>query len=238
MTKCLPRLTLPVLLLVLHHPVTSSFAAPPVELPVFPANALIEGLDEQVFPLGWANDGERLAVLLAKPNEASDDRTWKVEVIDLVHDTLVLDEEILHVDRGGIEEFWVVNGDWVMDLIKPHGVIPAEFHLHPFPALLGRLRGDSYEVSLTREYGKDPNLEYQGIKKLVVSLVNSEKVTKPVFQKAWQEWLPLASGVVGYLPNPQGTRIAVVIAITERGYESAPHIRAFFIAGTGVAEDF
>ena len=118
MTKCLPRITLAVLLWALHHPVTPGFAAPPLELPVFPANALIEGLDEQIFPLGWAKDGERLAVLLAKPNEASDERTWKVQVIDLVSETLVLDEEILHVDQGGIEGFWLANENRVMELIK------------------------------------------------------------------------------------------------------------------------
>ncbi len=238
MTKCLPRITLAVLLWALQYPVTPGFAAPPLELPVFPANALIEGLDEQIFPLGWAKDGERLAVLLAKPNEASDERTWKVQVIDLVSETLVLDEEILHVDQGGIEGFWLANENRVMELIKPHQVVPDEFHLHPFPALLGRLRSDSYEVSLTREYGKEPNIGYQGIRNLDVSLLNSEKETKSIFKKSWNEWLPLASGVVGYLPNPQGSRIAVIIAITWRGYESAPHVRSFFIVGAGVAENF
>ena len=238
MTKCLPRLTCAVLLWALHHTVTQGVAAPPFELPVFPSNALIEGLDEQIFPLGWAKDGERLAVLLAKPNEASDERTWKVQVIDLVSDNLFLDEEILHVDQGGIDEFWAVNENRVVELIKPHQVVPDEFHLHPFPALLGRLRSDSYEVSLIREYGEEPNIGYQGIKNLEVLLLNSEKETKSIFKRSWNEWLPLASGVVGYLPNPQGSRIAVIIAVTERGYESAPHIRSFCIVGAGVAENF
>ena len=213
MKRCFPLLKFPALFLVVHYSVTISFAAPPLELPVFPANPLIEGLDEQIFPLGWANDGERFAVLLAKPNEASDERTWKVQVIDLVRDTPVLEEEILHIDKGGIEEFWSANGVRVMELIKPYQIIPADFHLHPFPALLGRLRSDSYEVSMTREYGKEPNIGYQGIKDLEVSLLNSEKESKSLFKKSWDEWLPLASGVIGYLPNPQGTRIVVIIAI-------------------------
>ncbi len=213
-------------------------AAPPTPLGIFYQQENFTGLDEEIFPLGWAKEGSRLAILAARPNEASDDRTWAVQVIDLVSDKRILDEDIIYPDKGGITEFWAANGEKVMGLLKPHGIVPANFSVHPFPALLGRIRGDSYEISLTRSYKKEPNFQYRGLSELQATLLNKEGESKQVYKYSWKEWFPLAAGVVGYLPNPQGDRIAILIAVTHRGYESAPHIRELIIVGAGVGEHF
>src|SRR6056297_738318 len=73
-------------------------AGPPAKLPVFETKERFAGLDEELHLLGWSKSGERLAVLRGLPNEAADERPWKVELIDLVEDSKVLDEEIRHLD--------------------------------------------------------------------------------------------------------------------------------------------
>jgi hypothetical protein len=213
-------------------------AGAPAKLEVFDTGPQFEGLDEEIYPLGWAKDGERLAMLRARPNEAADERLWKVEVVDLVADKKVLDESILHPDEGGVAAFWAVHGTRVAELIKPHGVAAAEMEVRRFPALLGKFRGESYEVSLVRAFGEEPNFGYRGLTGLTVNLQNLAGKSKTVFETEWKEWFPLAAGVVGYVPNPDGSRIALLVGITKRGYEGAPHVRHVQVVGARVGEKF
>ena len=112
---------------------------PPEKLGVFESGEKVAGLDEELYALRWAKKGERLALLRALPNEAADERLWKVQVLDLVND-------------------------------------------------------------------------------------------KTVYEK---EWFQLAAGVVGYLPNPHGDRLAILIKTTHRGYEGPPHVRRLVVVGGG-----
>ena len=213
-------------------------AAPPEQLAVFSTGERFLGLDEEVFPLGWSKDGQRLGLLRAWPNEAADERLWKVEVLDLVEDKKVLEEEIRHLDEGGFPAFWAAHGAKVLKLVEPHELIPAKAELRRFPALLGKFRGESYEVGLQRTYGVEPNFEYRGLTSLQLQMTNGSGKTKKVFEQKWTEWFPMAAGVVGYLPNPQGDRVAIVLGMTHRGYEAAPHIRRVVVVGARVGEKF
>lgn len=210
----------------------------PEELQIFPTKEVFQGLDEEIFPLGWSKSGEQLALLIAHPNEAADERQWKVQVIDLVNDKLRLDFEILHLDEGGISEFWAAHGATVESLIQPFQIQEYAFALAPFPALMGKYRGDSYEVTLARKYAQDPEFGHRGLLSLETTISNNVGKSKLILTNTWEEYLPIAAGVAGYLPNPQGDRIAVFIAFTHRGYESAPHVRTFKIAGARVGEKF
>lgn len=213
-------------------------ANPPEQLTIFPTKKAFIGLDEEIFPLGWSPDGEKLALLSAFPNEAADERLWKVQILDLVNDKFVLDLEIFHLDQGGFAAFWTAHGTTVTSAIQPFSIQSANFELYPFPALLGKFRGEPYEVSLTRTYGTEEMFGYRGVKTLQVALSNGEGKSKTILKKSWDQFFPLAAGVVGYLPNPQGDRIAVFVATAHRGYESAPHVRRFLISGARVGEKF
>ena len=213
-------------------------AAPPERLEVFQTGKRFVGLDEEIFPLGWSEDGERLGLLRAWPNEAADERLWKVEVLDLVEDKAVFEKEIRHLDEGGLPAFWAAHGATVVESVAPHGLRPGTFVLHRFPALLGKFRGESYEVGLKRTYGVEPNFEYRGLTSVELTVTNDAGKSKRVFKQDWKEWFPMAAGVVGYLPNPQGDRMAIVLGMTHRGYEAAPHIRQVVIVGARVGEKF
>lgn len=210
------------------------FAAPPEKLDVFQTRVNFEGLDEEIYPLGWAKGGEHLALLRAHPNEAADVRLWEVQVIDLVNDKLVLNEEIRHLAEGGLAAFWTDHGAKVEGFLKVHGVSAASFRLHRFPALLGKFRGGSYEAGLERTYATEPNFEYRGLTKLKLTLSSSTGESKTVFEESWKEWFPMAAGVLGYLPNPDGSRMAILMGTTYRGYEGPPHARDVVVVGARV----
>jgi len=213
-------------------------ATAPAELKVFETKKTFAGLDAQFYPLGWTKNGERLAVLIAHPNEAADERLWTLQILDLVNDNIVLNEQIRHIDQGGLTAFWSTHGERVTSLLKPHGILAADFQLKKFPALLGKMRNHSYQIKLDSTYGKEPNFGYRGLTSLKVSLINDAGKSKVVWDKKWPEWSPMTSGAIGYVVNPQGDRIAILLGITKRGYESAPHIRHIQLIGARIGEKF
>ena len=215
-------------------------ATEPVELNLFAKNATFAGLDEQLFPLGWSKNGEHLAVLSAKPNEAADERTWECRILDLVADKS-LHTEIFYIEGdGGITPFWQANGAKVSALLDTFGITfaPKSFQRHSFPALAGKYRGESYETSLTRGYAEEPLFGYRGVKHLKLALSNQEGKSKDILDLHYEEFFPIAAGAVGYLANPQGDRIAVLLALTKRGYEGPPHVRTLLIVGARIGEKF
>ncbi|MDA7922247.1 hypothetical protein N9B73_10865 [Verrucomicrobiales bacterium] len=215
-------------------------AAEPVELNLFPKNATFDGLDEQLFPLGWSKNGEHLAVLSARPNEAADERTWECRILDLVADKSLHTETFYIEGSGGIAPFWQANGAKVSALLDTFGIEfdSKPFQLHTFPALAGKYRGESYETVLTRGYAEEPLFGYRGVKHLKLALSNQEGKSKTILDLNYEEFFPIAAGTIGYLPNPQGNRIAVLLALTKRGYEGPPHVRTLLVVGARIGEKF
>ncbi len=211
-------------------------AGEPVELNLFSTGAAFAGLDEQLFPLGWSKNGEHLAVLSAKPNEAADERTWECRILDLVADKSLHTETFEITGDGGITPFWQTNGAKISSLLETFGIEydSSGFQRHSFPALEGKYRGDSYELSLTRDYADEPLFGYRGVKKLQLTLSNGDGESRKILELNYEEFFPLAVGALGYLSNPQGDRIAVLVALTGRGYEGPPHVRTLLIAGARI----
>lgn len=217
-----------------------SFAADlPGPLKLFPVEAGMERLDMELYPLGWTASGEGFAYLVVRPQEAADERFWSLKLVDLVTDELIVDQELIQETAGGIGDFWRIHGRTIEGLLSEHGVNRlGEIELRHFPALEGRFRSESYEVTVSRKYGEEPNFEYRGLKEFVVRVINGTGNTKTVFDQSWAEWYPLAGGVIGYLPNPQGDRLAIILAFTQRGYEGPPHTRLLEITGVRIGEKF
>lgn len=215
-------------------------AAEPVELNIFPSEANFAGLDEQLFPLGWSKSGEHLAVLTARPNEAADERAWEPRVMDLVADKSLHTETFYMEGDGGITPFWHANESKVISLLDTFGIQfdSPSFQRHSFPALEGKYRGESYEISIARDYSDEPGFGYRGVKRLQLNLSNQNGKSKAILDLKYDEFYPLAAASVGYLPNPQGDRIAVLVALTRRGYEGPPHVRTFLIIGARIGEKF
>ncbi|MFT5469484.1 MAG: hypothetical protein ACI8UO_004605 [Verrucomicrobiales bacterium] len=62
--------------------------------------------------------------------------------------------------------------------------------------------------------------------------------SKRILEETWDQWFPLAAGVVGYLPSPTGDRIAILLVTAERGYEGAPHTRELRLVGSRIGPKF
>jgi len=127
--------------------------------------------------------------------------------------------------------FWKTKGESVTSLLKPYEIESADFKLHPFPLLLGKFRGKFYEAKIDRTYGTDPNREFVGIEAVNISLVSGKDKEKKIFEKQWEWSYPAAASVTGYIPNPQGDRVAILLGFVQYGYEGAPHIRNIQIIG-------
>lgn len=206
----------------------------PKPLEVFPGKS---DLEAAVYPLGWANDGTHLALLIAQPNEAADERTWEIVITDLATDKTVFTKRIDHPAEAGFANFWAEHGAAVEAACEKHGVESVAMRVHPFPALLGQNGRDIYEAHLGTHWKEEPNFLYDGIHKLEFKLSKAGK-EKTVLEKSWPEWFPLSASLVGYIPNPEGTRIAVLISLVERGYEGPPHTRHVLITGSRVGDRF
>ncbi len=215
-------------------------AEEPVELDLFSTDAKFAGLDEQLFPLGWSQNGEHLAVLSAKPNEAADERTWECRILDLVADKSLHTETFYVEGNGGITPFWQANEAKVSALLDTFGIQfdSKSFQRHSFPALEGKYRAESYELSITRDYADDPLFGYRGVKNLQITMSNEDGKSKDILEVNHREFFPIAAGGLGYLPNPQGDRIAVLVALTKRGYEGPPHVRTLLIVGARIGDKF
>ena len=110
--------------------------------------------------------------------------------------------------------------------------------LRPFPALFGTLRSEIYEVASCTVRGPEPNFGYTGVEKLTVTLTKDGTRSKTIVEKTWPQWFPLAANVIGYIPNPDNSRIAVVTGLVQRGYEGPPHPRRILITGARLGEKF
>ncbi len=211
-------------------------AAGPVPKPLemFPGKS---DLEAAVYPLGWANNGTHIALLIAQPNEAADERNWEVVITDLASDKVVFTKAIQYPAEAGFARFWSEHGNAVEAACREQGVERVAMRVHPFPALLGRNGQDIYEAHLGTHWKEEPNFLYDGINKLELKLSNEGK-EKTILEKSWPQWFPLSASLVGYIPNPEGTRIAVLLSLVERGYEGPPHTRHVLITGSRVGERF
>ncbi|MFT5469383.1 MAG: hypothetical protein ACI8UO_004504, partial [Verrucomicrobiales bacterium] len=185
----------------------------PHQLPVF-SDQESQGraeLDFEFYPLGWSESGEQLASLVAVPNEAEDERRWEVRIVDLVTDETLLAETVRHPSDGNVRTFWAKHGDFVKEQMEARGIERRAFELSRFPAMLGTHGADVYEFVLARQYGAEPNFGYQGLNQLTVTLIRNGVKSKRILEETWDQWFPLAAGVVGYLPSPTGDRIAILL---------------------------
>jgi hypothetical protein len=91
-------------------------------------------------------------------------------------------------------------------------------------------------LAVTRK--EDPNYGYDGIHKLKLTLVSGGDDEKVVFDEMMPSLYPLAAAVPGYLLNPQGDRIAILLATTSMGFEGPPHYRHLTIVGARIGEKF
>lgn len=210
----------------------------PQQLPIFVEEEYRKDLDFEIYPLGWSENGEQLATLIAQPNEAADERAWELRIVDLVTDETILAETIRHPHDGTLGTFWNKHGEFVQEQLENRGIQRSTFELRRFPALLGRFGSDVYEFVLARNYAVEPNFGYQGLNELTVTVIRNGVKSKRVLEKEWPEFYPLAAGVAGYLPSPTGDRIAMLLVLTQRGYEGAPHPRNVKLIGSRVGSNF
>jgi hypothetical protein len=91
-----------------------------------------------------------------------------------------------------------------------------------FPVSAKR-RNETYEVALEAAREQQPEFGYRGISRLKISLTKDGSATKVILDKTWPRWFPLAVGVLGFSPNPDASRIAVVAGLVERGFGGPPH---------------
>lgn len=207
-------------------------------LPKQDRRAEVEQLDFEFYPIGWSEDGSKLAGLIAMRNEADDERQWDVRIVDLVTDERLLAETIRHPADGNVRTFWAKHGEFVNEQLEKHEIERSAFELRRFPALLGRQGGDVYEFVLARQYEVEPNFGYQGLKELTVTIIRNGVKSKRVLEQTWEQWYPLAAGVAGYLESPTKDRIAILLVTIERGWEGAPHVRRLRLIGSRVGDNF
>lgn len=215
-------------------------APPPERLPLFRADQPFGQMDVDFYPLGWSKDGERLAFLNAYPNEASDERYWLFQIYDLVNDEALVSEEFRFWDEPEeyIAKFWAEHGPAIEAQLTEQEIVRSEFVLHTFPAVFGRYLDEYYQVDLRTESAEDPDWKLPAIRSTWLTVSNGER-EKKVFEKSWDRWYPLAIGVIGYLPNPQKDRIAILVGSVKVGFERAPfprHLEA--VVGVRIGKKF
>lgn len=213
-------------------------APPPKPLAVFSAKPAMQGLDDQLYPIGWSADGTNLAILTEKLNEAADEQTWTLDILDLKTDKPAHSQPFRVDVETPLAKFWDQHGPAIEALLAKHKIRRNAFVLAPFPGLEGKFRSEVLEISLSVDHGQEPNFEYTGVRSAQLNLARASTESKTVFSKTWKQWYPLALGAIGYLPNPAGDRIAIVVARTDRGYEGPPHVRRLMIVGAGIGSKF
>ncbi|MEM7015464.1 MAG: hypothetical protein AAF585_28730 [Verrucomicrobiota bacterium] len=158
--------------------------------------------------------------------------------VGLVTDETILAETIRHPLDGTLGTFWNKHGEFIQEELENREIQRTTFELRRFPALLGQFGSDVYEFVLARNYAAEPNFGYQGLNQLTVTLIRNGVKSKRILEQEWPEFYPLAAGVGGYLPNPTGDRVAILLVLTQRGYEGPPHTRQVKLIGSRVGPKF
>lgn len=218
--------------------VLNAIGGPPRPLRVFPPQQHLEGLDTQLYPLGWTKLGKKLAVLKAHPYQDSVLRLWELKVIDLATDMPFYSQGFLFSSDGGIGDFWSTHGRTVQAIMTHFQVRPAFFHHEPFPALAGSGRDECYEATVHREYSMFRQEGCQGIAELRLDITKNGRETKTVFERTWSDHFPIAAGVTGFLRNPINDRLAILLALTFTGEDGSPFVRHLEIVGARVGSKF
>jgi len=218
--------------------VVSAMGGAPRLLRVFAAQQHLEGLDTQLYPLGWTKLGKKLAILVAHPFEDSPVRLWELKVIDLATDRPFYSQGFLSHSEGGINDFWSTHGRTIQTILTLFQVRPSFYHPEPFPALAGVCRDECYETSIERDYSPVRVDGCQAIRNLQLNITKNGRETKTIYEQTWTEDCPIAAGVTGFLRNPLNDRLAVLLALTFPSQDGAPFIRRLEIVGARVGPKF
>jgi len=162
-----------------------------------------------------------------------------------VRDQVVVSKIIPVQPSDELAQFLAAHQAEVDAICKDHGVVRGQMEIHPFPALLdpvdGRRRSQAYEASFVTSRIDEPDKDQGDFRERLEVKLTSGSKTKTILDRSWPSWesgFARAMGIVGYLPNPDASRIAVIVGLVERGYEGAPHPRRILIVGAGVGSKF
>jgi hypothetical protein len=72
--------------------------------------------------------------------------------------------------------FWQANESKVISILDSFGIQfdSKSFQRHSFPALEGKYRSESYELSISRDYSDDLLFGYRGVNRLLLELSNQD----------------------------------------------------------------
>ena len=197
--------------------------------------------DARLFPLGWSKDGKIAAMLIAHSEQAASERQWELHLLDL-ETSRETHSSIHHVDaRLGVEAAWKKIGEKVDAVCAKYGIVRGEGKLHSFPLFSGPHRPaegpgryETIEADLNIERGTDTDLGSRGIRKMQTLVSVDGDTTKIVGVEEWENWIPLAAGIVGAIPNPNGDGVVVVVAVVCQGFEGPPHRRQLLLYGASL----
>ncbi len=228
--------------------------AEPQPLPLFEeTEPNLADLDTKLYPLGWSSDGTKLAILFILPWEATDTPRFRHRIIDLRSDKVVHEkkwDELEGIDfddrAAGFSAFWKRHEKAIHEANEKHQIKSAPFKLYTFPGFIGERRSGVLSIGLKHKRARQPygviGGTSEGVQSYALELIQDGKA-KQVYATSPEEVkkemvYPMAVNVRGYLTNPQQDRIAILITLTDPGWEGPPHVRQIKVVGAGVGKRF
>lgn len=219
-------------LLLLVVALASTAAAQPraLRLPAVPARTY----DDAVHPIGWSPDGRHLAFLYRSSGEGAVGDRLSLYVQDLATDIRVAEQMLTSNEPQSspdVSQIWADFQPAIRRTLAEHRIGASVVELRPLPA---QAPGGPYAVTVA------PSRRSGGVAGYTLTMRDRRGRTKTLETQTFDpNPYGQVDGVraVGVLVAPTRDRVAVVLAISARGYEGAPTVR-YRLVGAAVGSNF
>lgn len=190
-----------------------------------------------LMPLGFSQDG-KFAYMYERAVEAEDGYFVAFQVLDLVHDSL-----LIYLDNpnsynlGTWEEVMAVMQPTYVQQMQQYGIVMERVHRQDFP--IPTAHGD---ITIRVEKSVMPTSEHyendRFYKAAEVFLVNADGEEKSILRRTFDVNHIVGFDVCCYLKSPFEDRIVVILEETARGWEGPPSPTDYVLVGAHLAVGF
>ncbi len=204
-------------------------SAQPARLPFARPTA---GYTDDIHPIGWSADGERVAFLYRLSGGGATGSRYALRVQDLTTDRLVADEILTSDEPDGeprLATVWRTQQRRIRATLRQHGIRPSTVRMSRLP-LTGT--GGPYRTSVETQRSGGRTTSY------TVTMRNGRGRTKTLGSESFGSYSsPTSIRVLGALRAPAGERVAILVEVSEPGYE-AEGARRYRLYGARIGARF
>ncbi|MDX2304447.1 MAG: hypothetical protein NW226_16695 [Microscillaceae bacterium] len=183
------------------------------------------------YPVGWSEEG-LFAYAIEPPDEACGCYFFEFYIKNLNTQQLLwefkfetqYDYDLPIEEQIDFKRFWQSREAFFNSKLDSLGII-RDFSAKKmeFPIKIDKQKILNPELKTKYTKDQDASFGFEFMTHLEINLSVSSLKKQSIYKKTFDEFGPIESSILGYLQNPFGNQIAILLETTYRGWEGPPH---------------